>query len=476
MPLFGPPNIAQLEAKRDTQGLIKALQFKDAAIRMAAADALAPLKDPMAVEPLTSLLQDENPGVRRAVARALAERGGLRVVEPLVSALDDPDFEVRAIVDQAVFKRLMTDPDQEARRGTATALGKIRCVEAVGPLVKAVMDADESVRLAAIRALQAIDDVDAVVPLIIVLAHEQVRQKTTGRSSLVVERAAAQALEALCDERAITPLSAALAHDDADVREIAVKRLARIPSPKVVDSLVAVINDKDPIVRRTAARGLAETGWQPPSDATGALYWAAMREWRHVAECGPDAIPLLLASFATVDALERSDILAALGQLKWEPAEADTVAGHYYASQRRWDKCVEIGESSVEALDGVLRNAPSWRDRVSAAAALGEIGVARKAPFSHLDLVQRALAIQDGDLDPDAKHAAMETMLAEEHQFNPAEEERIEWCKCGFPATRARGDGLREPLIDLLGFEQTSNSSTTYYCPSCDTKRTTVAA
>ena len=41
MPLFGPPNIAQLEAKRDVQGLIKALTFKDAAIRIAAADALA---------------------------------------------------------------------------------------------------------------------------------------------------------------------------------------------------------------------------------------------------------------------------------------------------------------------------------------------------------------------------------------------------------------------------------------------------
>jgi hypothetical protein len=36
MPLFGPPNIPQLEAKGDTQGLIKALAYKDAAIRIAA--------------------------------------------------------------------------------------------------------------------------------------------------------------------------------------------------------------------------------------------------------------------------------------------------------------------------------------------------------------------------------------------------------------------------------------------------------
>lgn len=76
MPLFGPPNIPQLEAKRDTQGLIKALAYKDAAIRIAAAEALAPLKDLLAVEPLIGLLKDGNADVRRASIAALAARGG----------------------------------------------------------------------------------------------------------------------------------------------------------------------------------------------------------------------------------------------------------------------------------------------------------------------------------------------------------------------------------------------------------------
>jgi len=38
-----------------------------------------------------------------------------------------------------------------------------------------------------------------------------------------------------------------------------------------------------------------------------------------------------------------------------------------------------------------------------------------------------------------------------------------------------RRDALREPLTDLLGFEPSSGNATTYYCPSCDTRRTTVA-
>ena len=41
MPLFGPPNVAKLEAKRDVKGLIQALAYpKDSTVRVAAAEAL----------------------------------------------------------------------------------------------------------------------------------------------------------------------------------------------------------------------------------------------------------------------------------------------------------------------------------------------------------------------------------------------------------------------------------------------------
>jgi HEAT repeat protein len=474
MPLFGPPDIHALEAKRDTQGLIKALGFKDAAIRRAAAEALAPMKDPTAVEPLVGLLKDENPGVRRAAVAALAARGGFRVVEPLVSALEDFDVDVRSTAATAVYRRLMTDPDAEARRATAAALGRIRDANAVEPLVKGVMDADETVRVAVIKALAAIGDVEAVQPLIVVLAHEQVRQKATGRSSLAVERAASQALDALCDEHAIEALQNALRHDDADVREIAVRRLAKIASPLVTDSLAEALKDTDLIIRRSAARGLSDRGWQPQADETGAAYWASLREWRRCAECGEAAIPLLVSSFDHVDALERADIVAALTQLKWEPSVADSTAAHFWAAQGRWDKCVEMGAPAVEALDGILRSTPRWRDRVAAAAALAALNQPRTAPFARLDLVQRALAMLDGSGSDADKRGLLEAFLAEEHQFDPGKE-TVEWCKCGYPAARVKADGMSEPLADLLGFEQGSGNAKTYYCPSCDTRRATVA-
>lgn len=475
MPLFGPPNIPQLEAKRDTQGLIKALAYKDAAIRIAAAEALAPLKDLLAVEPLVGLLKDDHADVRRASIAALAARGGGRVVEPLVAALNDPDPDVRAAAAKAVYRRLMTDPDQDTRRATATALGRIGAADAVEPLAKAVMDADEDVRLAAIRALQSIGAVQAVVPLIIVLAHEQARQKAIGRSSLAVERAASQALDALCGPDAISQLQTVMAHDDPDVREAAVKRLARIATPEVTGSLSAALNDKDPVTRRTAARGLAEMGWLPQANEMGARYWVALREWRRCAECGPTAIPLLVTSFDTVDALERHDILEALGELGWAPQLANATAAHYWASRGRWDICVEIGTPAVEALDDVLRNNASWRQRVAAAAALAALDQTRTTPFARVDLVRQAMHIVDGDGDGTFKRMSLEMMLAAEHQYDPGAGERVEWCRCGYPASRVRKDALREPLTDLLGFETGSGNAITYYCPCCDTRRTTVA-
>jgi HEAT repeat protein len=475
MPLFGPPNIPQLEAKRDAKGLIKALGYKDASIRIAAAEALAPLKDLLAVDPLTALLKDDNADVRLAAVGALAARGGGRVVEPLVVALEDQSPDVRASAAKAVYLRLMTDPDQETRRATAAALGRIRAADAVDPLVKAIMDPDEGVRLAAIRALQAIGSVGGVVPLIIVLTREQVRQKATGRSSLAVERAASQALDALCDARAIEQLLTALAHEDADVRETAVKRLARIATPAVTGSLSSALNDRDPVVRRSAARGLAEMGWLPKANEAGARYWAALREWRRCADCGPAAIPLLVTSFETVDALERGDILEALGRLNWEPEKANAIAAHYWASRGRWDRCVDIGEPAVDALENVLRSTPRWRQRVAAAGALAALDETRSTPFARIDLVQQAMAIIDGEGDGTFKRMSLEMMLAEEGQYDLNAGERIEWCRCGYPASRVRVDALREPLTNLLGFEQSSSNATTYYCPSCDTRRTTVA-
>jgi HEAT repeat protein len=473
MPLFGPPNIGQMEARRDVQGLIKALGFKDAAIRRAAAEALAPLKDPDAVEPLAVLLDDESVAVRRAAAAALAERGGLRVVEPLIRALENTDAEVRSIASTAVFRRLMADTDTDTRRATATALGRIGAPEGVGPLLKAVKDADEGVRVAAIKALAAIGDVQAVLPLVLVVAREENRARSTGRADAAMQRAAAQALDTLCDDKAVEPLKIALAHDDADIREIAIRRLARIGTPEAADALTPLLAEEDPAIRRIAARGLGEMDWQPQADETGVRYWAAVHQWRHCAGCGAVAVPLLVSSYATVDSFEQADVLAALAQLDWQPEEAGVMAAHYWAARGRWDKCVEMGEPAVEALDMILRGDPKWRTRVEAAGALAAMNQPRTAPFVRLDLVRQGLSMVDAESEEADRRGLLEAFMVEASLFDP-DSETVEFCKCGYPATKASADGQPQPIVELLGFERTSSKATTYYCPSCDARRATV--
>jgi len=139
------------------------------------------------------------------------------------------------------------------------------------------------------------------------------------------------------------------------------------------------LQDEDPVIRRAAARGLAEIQWQAPADETGVRYYAALREWRRCAECGEAALPTLLSSFGHVDPLEQSDIIAALVQLKWKPTEADSMTGYFWAAQGRWDKCTELGEPAVEALDGILRSAPSGAIEPGQAATLAGMDQPRSA-------------------------------------------------------------------------------------------------
>jgi HEAT repeat protein len=83
MGLFGPPNIEKMKAKRDVEGLIKALANRedreDYRLPLMAARALGQIGDAHAVEPLIAALKDiiwevraEAQGARRQIREAYA--------------------------------------------------------------------------------------------------------------------------------------------------------------------------------------------------------------------------------------------------------------------------------------------------------------------------------------------------------------------------------------------------------------------
>jgi HEAT repeat protein len=138
MPLFGPPDVEKMRARRDISGLIKAMDYtRDAKIRQAAATAVGEMGDKQAVEPLIAAFRDKHPVLkdrREAVAKALGKIGDLRAVKPLVSALGK-------------------DEDETVREAALGALRKFG-VPAVKPLVSALSeDEDETAGEAVIEEL-----------------------------------------------------------------------------------------------------------------------------------------------------------------------------------------------------------------------------------------------------------------------------------------------------------------------------------
>lgn len=74
--LFGgsKPDVDELTAQGDVDGLIKALQFKgSASVRRKAAEALGDLGDQRAKVPLHNALEDDDNGVRVAAQTALGK-------------------------------------------------------------------------------------------------------------------------------------------------------------------------------------------------------------------------------------------------------------------------------------------------------------------------------------------------------------------------------------------------------------------
>jgi HEAT repeat protein len=161
--LFGPPDIAKLEAKGDVPGLIKALDNYH--VGDAASEALAQIGVP-AVESLIGALRATTWTVRSRAAQALGKIGDPRAVAPLAGRLGD---------------------DESVASAAAEALGRIGDPQAVEPLVAALrtpsLTADKKLRAAA-SALGRIGDLPAVEALVSALEHQDARVRSAAAESL----------------------------------------------------------------------------------------------------------------------------------------------------------------------------------------------------------------------------------------------------------------------------------------------------
>ncbi|MEQ8387060.1 MAG: HEAT repeat domain-containing protein [Coleofasciculus sp. A1-SPW-01] len=173
-------------------------------------------------------LNDSDSYVRRKAANALAEIGNPQAVEILIAALNDSRGIVRLYM----------------------KVGKIGDAKAVNGLFAALHDSDRYVRWKVAEALAEIGNPQAVEGLIAALND----------SDRYVRWKVAEALGKIGDAKAVDGLIAALNDSDSDVRRNAAEALGEIGNAKAVNGLIAALNHSDFSVRMDAADALGKIG------------------------------------------------------------------------------------------------------------------------------------------------------------------------------------------------------------------------
>lgn len=257
MPLFGPPNVEKLKAKRDIPGLAKVLAHsKDLGVRIAAADALGDTGDTLAFPPLAAELVAQLTGVGQLTGRQQSDSVRLHVVMAL--------GKLRAKPAVGPLITLLRHEWDVMRAVSAWALGEIGDPAATEPLLRALADPDIGVRAAAARALIQIRDPHAVELL----------------------NLAGSVLTGI-DPRAIPLLTAALADPDEYVRQAAGELLTVMGAPATPPAAAAGPPAAPP--EPAAEPWRAAFGGQPP-----AAVFAALASDEHPAR--QQAIAALLAT------------------------------------------------------------------------------------------------------------------------------------------------------------------------------------
>jgi len=297
---------------RSVVALGRVLGDPDAHVRVAAAAAMGSSGLPDAVSPLLGHLDDQSIEVRVEVARALGRLGDARAVVPLIGKVQDAVSEVRRAAlrslgdlgDARATSALLIalqDGSQDVRIEAVTALGKLRADEAtsaLAPLIDTTTSTDvlsgtagpatrpgqggagvAEVRAAAVRALGKIGSEGAVRALIVALAKDdpaaprsalrealvsagkpsvpQLIAVLSGSPTVNAAAGAALVLGALSAREGLEPCVRAMQRGVLPLRH-GLRALAMMGSPDALPSVLELLSDADPSVRREAIRAASE--------------------------------------------------------------------------------------------------------------------------------------------------------------------------------------------------------------------------
>ena len=89
------PRLGDIEDQSATEALVRTLEDREAAVRLAAVEALGSIEDPKSAGPVAALLRDTSRDIREAAANALGSIEDKSAVPALIRAIGDQDADVR---------------------------------------------------------------------------------------------------------------------------------------------------------------------------------------------------------------------------------------------------------------------------------------------------------------------------------------------------------------------------------------------
>lgn len=211
------------------------------------------VSDPRAFEAIVEVSGHADPELREEAIKILIAIGGDAVVEPLVVRLRDSNDRVRSaaarglgdladIKDFKPFKDALSSRDAFIRGVAARTLGKLAVKDAVPLLINALTDSEKEIRKIVAKALYR-------------LGEQRWQRMVSG------DDADYQRLGASGDTRIIEPLLKALVSPFPAIRNSVAAGLVQMKRPDVVvPALVAMLGDRNPIVRKTMIETLGKVG------------------------------------------------------------------------------------------------------------------------------------------------------------------------------------------------------------------------
>jgi len=286
--------------RKAVPALIRAADDESRAVRLAAINALAALRDPDSAQPLADLLAGLaiRPKERKSESDPFSENAEYEALAEALGAL--------GAAAASPLLRLLDAENRDTRRWAARALGLTRDPPAVEPLVKRLTDNRSEVRKAAAQALGEIGDARALDSLIQCLSNRDYE----------LRRAAAIALGDIGSARAVVALRTAAADLNEPVQLAVVEALRRIGGLRAGAGLRAIADSSRKNVRDAALASLNGLKFDPATGAERAEAAILIGDFAGAIAEGESALLVLAETLGSKDANRRRQSVEALGLLR----------------------------------------------------------------------------------------------------------------------------------------------------------------